>query len=99
MRETLRGVAATIPEDATILALVGEDDFVYALYGPNLTRRVHTVSTSDLGVDRWNDLLRLANERGAGWILDNGSVAVEHAPGWEVQTTYPGSGWTLLKRS
>jgi hypothetical protein len=99
MRETLRGVAATIPEDATILALVGEDDFVYALYGPNLTRRVHTVSTSDLGVDRWNDLLRLANERGAGWILDNGSVAAEHAPGWEVQTTYPGSGWTLLKRS
>jgi 4-amino-4-deoxy-L-arabinose transferase-like glycosyltransferase len=99
MKETLWGVDNTVPENVTILALVGENDFVYALYGPNLTRRVHTVSPADLGAERWNGLLRVADERGAGWILGNGSVAVEPAPGWRVLTTYPGSGWTLLKRS
>ena len=65
MTETLRGVDLVIPTDATILALVGENDFVYPLYGPWLERRVHTVSGRELGRDRWTNALRLADERGA----------------------------------
>jgi 4-amino-4-deoxy-L-arabinose transferase-like glycosyltransferase len=98
MTETLRGVDATIPADATVLALVGENDFVYPLYGPNLTRRVHTVSSGELEGDRWRSLLRLADERDAGWILENGALPVEDAPGWEQVARFPDNGWTLLRR-
>jgi hypothetical protein len=98
MTETLRGVDATIPADATVLALVGENDFVYPLYGPNLTRRVHTVSSGELEGDRWRSLLRLADVRDAGWILENGALPVEDAPGWEQVARFPDNGWTLLRR-
>jgi 4-amino-4-deoxy-L-arabinose transferase-like glycosyltransferase len=99
MQQTLSGIDDTVPEDVTILALVGGDDFVYPLYGPNLTRRVHTVSSSELGSDRWSNLLRLADELHAGWILDNGELPVEPAPGWTEVVRYTDNGWTLLKRS
>ena len=99
MTETLRGVDLVIPTDATILALVGENDFVYPLYGPWLERRVHTVSGRELGRDRWTNALRLADERGADWIIDNSGVEVEDAPGWELVYRFPDNGWTLLRRA
>jgi hypothetical protein len=99
MTETLRGVDATIPADATVLALVGENDFVYPLYGPNLTRRVHTASSDELEGDRLRSLLGIADARDAGWIISNGELAVEDAPGWELVTRFPDNGWTLLRRA
>ena len=99
MTETLRGVESMIPADATILALVGENDFVYPLYGSNLTRRVHTVSSGELEDDRRGRLLRLADAHGAGWIISNGELAVEDVPGWELVTRFPDNGWTLLRRA
>ena len=92
MTETLRGVDLVIPTDATILALVGENDFVYPLYGPWLERRVHTVSGRELGRDRWTNALRLADERGADWIIDNSGAEVEDAPGWELVYRFPDNG-------
>ena len=99
MTETLRGVDLVIPTDATILALVGENDFVYPLYGPWLERRVHTVSGRELGRDRWSSALRLADERGADWIIDNSGIEVGDAPGWELVYRFPDNGWTLLRRA
>jgi hypothetical protein len=60
---------------------------------------VHTVSSSELGSDRWNNLLQLADELDAGWILDNGELPVEPAPGWTEVVRYTDNGWTLLKRT
>lgn len=95
MTQTLAGVA-TLPEDATMIAVVGEDDFVYPLYGPELKRRVHTITGADYGSDPWPYLLRRAREVGAGFLLHNGSLP-EAAPGWEPLVRYPDNGWVLLR--
>ena len=57
------------------------------------------MSSAELGSDRWRALLRIADERGAGWILETGELAVEEAPGWAVVGRFPDNGWTLLQRS
>ena len=97
MTQTLAGVD-TLPADATLLAVVGENDFVYPLYGPQLRRRVYTASGADYGRDPWPGLLRRADEVGADFILQNGSLPVEHTPGWELAVHYPDNGWILLRR-
>jgi 4-amino-4-deoxy-L-arabinose transferase-like glycosyltransferase len=99
MTETLRGVDLVVPTDATILALVGENDFVYPLYGPDLTRRVDTVSSRELEGDRWTSALRIADERSADWIIDNSGIEPGERRGWELVYRFPDNGWTLLRRA
>lgn len=98
MLKTLVGVDIAVPEHATILAVVGENDFVYALYGPHLTRRVVTVKPEELGFRPWQDLLRRADEAGADWIVEDGKVPIGKSKRWEVVSYYDDDGWYLLKR-
>lgn len=98
MRKTLVGVDDVVPAHARILAVVGENDFIYALYGPHLTRRVLTVDPGELGFHPWRDLLRRADELGARWIIEDGKVPVEKSKRWQVVSFYDDNGWYLLKR-
>ena len=94
MKQTLAGVEP-LPSDATILVVVGPDDFVYPLYGRRLTRRVHTYS--DVGT--WPRVLARADDVAADFILQNGSLPPEPPAGWEFVARYDDNGWILLRRS
>ena len=76
MRKTLTATDLVIPDDATVLAVVGENDFIYALYGPKLTRRLFTVHPQDVGWPKFQRMLRLADDTRAGWIVDDGVIPV-----------------------
>ena len=94
MAQTLAGVEQ-LPSDATILVVVGPDDFVYPLYGRRLTRRVHTYS--DVGA--WPRVLARAGEVDADFILQNGTLPPEAAAEWEFVARYDDNGWILLRRA
>jgi hypothetical protein len=72
---------------------------VYPLYGPDLTRRVDTVSSRELEGDRWTSALRIADERSADWIIDNSGIEPGERRGWELVYRFPDNGWTLLRRA
>ena len=57
----IRGVDLVIPTDATILALVGENDFVYRSTAPGSSDACTLISGRELGRDRWTNALRLAD--------------------------------------
>jgi 4-amino-4-deoxy-L-arabinose transferase-like glycosyltransferase len=98
MLKTLTTTDQVIPDKARILAVVGENDFVYALYGPHLNRRVFTVHTQDVGWPKWPRLLRKANDVRAAWLLVNGTIPIGHSNAWESVSYFDDDGWTLLRR-
>lgn len=98
MLKTLVTADVAIPDRARILAVVGENDFVYALYGPHLNRRVFTVHTQDVGWPKWQRLLRRADEVRADWIFVNGTIPIGRSRAWETVSYFDDDGWTLLKR-
>jgi hypothetical protein len=98
MLKTLTATDEVIPAKARVLAVVGENDFVYALYGPRLERRVFTVHTQDVGWPKWQRLLRHADEVRADWILVNGTIPIGRSKSWETVSYFDDDGWTLLKR-
>ncbi len=98
MRKTLTATDLVIPDDATVLAVVGENDFIYALYGPKLTRRLVTVHPQDVGWPKFQRMLRLADDTRAGWIVDDGVIPVGKSDRWEVVSYFDDNGWTLLRR-
>jgi len=98
MLKTLATADVAIPDRARILAVVGENDFVYALYGPHLNRRVFTVHTQDIGWPKWQRLLRRADEVRADWIFVNGTIPIGRSNAWETVSYFDDDGWTLLRR-
>jgi 4-amino-4-deoxy-L-arabinose transferase-like glycosyltransferase len=99
MLKTLTATDEVIPEKARILAVVGENDFVYAFYGPRLERRVFTVHTQDVGWPKWQRLVRMADDVRADWILVNGTIPIGSSQSWKTVTYFDDDGWTLVHRT
>ncbi len=98
MKQTLTTVDLAIPEDARVLAVVGENDFIYAFYGPKLKRHVTTIHPSDIGWPKFQWLLRYADRTRSDWILVNGTIGIGKTDAWEGVSYFPDNGWTLLRR-
>jgi hypothetical protein len=98
MKKTLVTTDLAVPDDARVLAVVGENDFVYAFYGPKLDRHVATVHPQDIGWPKWQRLLRKADETRSNWILIDGTIPIGKSDAWEGVSYFDDNGWTLLRR-
>jgi glycosyl transferase family 87 len=98
MKQTLVTTDLAVPDNGRVLAVVGENDFVYAFYGPKLDRHVATVHPQDIGWPKFERLLRKADEMRSDWILIDGTIPVGKSDAWEGVSYFPDNGWTLLRR-
>ena len=88
MTGVIRGVDRFVPTNARLGFALGEDDWIYPLYGPHLRRTL--VRLPRVG------LLVAANRAELEWVVIRGDVPIR--VGWTV-TRLPARGWTLLERA